>query len=495
LQQGQFAADGPPLLRRLPTPHLVRLLGEWRGGGAAYLELAAALRALIVEGRLPPYTRLPSERALAVAVGVSRNTATGALEMLRQEGYLESRRGAGSWIRHPGPAQPRPDEASPAVAGVLDLTVASPSAPADLAALAAAAAAALGGELGTAGYAPFGLQAARSAVAAHLGRRGLATDPEQVLITQGSLHGFDLCLRTLARPGDRVLVETPTYPSALDAIAAHHCHAVGVPVGADGWDQAQMRAALRDARPRLAYLIPDFHNPTGSSASDLARARMARDARAAGVTVVSDEGLADLWLESDSALPRGGRAGSLGGALHQAPVLVLGSLSKTVWGGLRTGWIRGDHELLRRIAVARSSQEIGGPVLDQLLAVEALGRLDAIVADRRAALRERRDALVAALAEHRPEWGVRPPAGGLCLWVELPARTSGSALAVRALQHGVRVAPGSRFGPDGGFEHRLRLPFTLPPDQLVEAVRRLAEAEDSLGQRAPGSGSAPRWVA
>lgn len=477
----------------MATPHVVRLLGDWRGGGGpAYLELAAALRALIVDGRLAPYTRLPSERALAAAVGVSRNTATAALEALRQESYLESRRGAGSWIRYPGPAAPRPDEPLPAATGVLDLTVASPPAPAALASLAATAAAALGGELGSPGYAPFGLQATRLAVAAHLGRRGLATAADDVLVTQGSLHGLDLCLRTLARPGDRVLVETPTYPAALDAIAAHHCQPVGVPVGADGWDQAQLRAALRDARPRLAYIIPDFHNPTGFSASDVARARLAREARAAGVTVVSDEGLADLWLEPG----RAGRCpGSLGGALPRAPVLVLGSLSKSVWGGLRTGWIRGDRELLRRIAVARSSQEIGSPVLDQLLAVEALGRLDAILDDRRALLRERRDALLRALAEHRPAWRVRTPAGGLCLWVELPEGVSSSALAVRALEHGVRVAPGSRFGPDGGFERRLRLPFTLPPEQLGEAVRRLAAAEDGLGRAAAGSVVAPRWVA
>ena len=288
-----------------------------------------------------------------------------------------------------------------------------------------------------------------------------------------------------------MLVETPTYPAALDAIAAHHCHAVGVPVGADGWEEAQMRAALRDARPRLAYVIPDFHNPTGFSASDVARARLAREARAAGVTVVSDEGLADLWLDSTPARLR---AGSLGGALPRAPVLVLGSLSKSVWGGLRTGWIRGDPELLRRIAAARSSQEIGSPVLDQLLAVEALGRFDAIAPDRRAALRERRDALVELLATYRPAWRVQPPRGGLCLWIELPEGVSSSALAVRALQHGVRVAPGSRFGPNGGFERRVRLPFTLPQDQLGEAVRRLAAAEDSLGRRAPRSGSAPRWV-
>src|SRR5919198_5935499 len=105
-QQGQFSADGSVVpLRRLATPHLVRLLGDWRGGGTAYPALAAALRALIVEGRLPPHTRLPSERELARALGVSRNTATAAFDVLREQGYLASRRGAGR--RRTPPPGPR----------------------------------------------------------------------------------------------------------------------------------------------------------------------------------------------------------------------------------------------------------------------------------------------------------------------------------------------------------------------------------------------------
>ena len=109
-QQGQSGDAGSLALRRLATPHLVRLLGEWRSGGTAYPALAAALRALIVEGRLPPQTRVPSERALAAALGVSRNTATAALDVLRAEGYLASRRGTGSWVTLPAGDEDRPDE-------------------------------------------------------------------------------------------------------------------------------------------------------------------------------------------------------------------------------------------------------------------------------------------------------------------------------------------------------------------------------------------------
>ncbi len=467
----------------------MRLLGEWRSGTIAYLGLAAALRGLIVEGRLPPHTRIPSERALAAALGVSRNTATSALDALREEGYLASRRGTGSWVTFPSSREDRPDELLAPEGDVIDMTLANLPAPADLAALAALATSALTSELGGHGYEPFGLPAARAAIADHLAGRGLATEPSQVLITQGALHGWDLALRAFARPGDRVIVETPTYPGALDAVRAHGCVPVGVPVGTDGWDLALMRAALHQARPRLAYLVPDFQNPTGARVSAHQRAVVAREAGAAGVLLVSDESLAELWIEP------GQRPPSLADGDRGTGVLAVGSLSKPVWGGLRTGWVRAAPELVRQLSLARGSQDVGSPVLDQLLAVEVLGRLDTILPGRRALLRERRDALLAALAAHRPAWHVVAPSGGMSLWAELARGTASSALAIRAAEHGVRVAAGSRFSAEGGYEQRLRLPFTQPPERLTEAIRRLAAAEDALGLWPSEARLPDRWVA
>jgi len=467
----------------------VQLLGDWHSGGAAYPSLAAALRALIVEGRLPPHTRVPSERVLAVSLGLSRNTVTAALDVLREQGYIASRRGTGSWITSPPDAEDRPDEPRAPAGDVIDLTLATLPAPADLGALAGRAASALARELGGHGYEPFGLPAARAAIAAHLSSRGLATDPAQILVTQGALHAFDLALRAFTRPGDRVLVETPTYPGALDAVHTHRCVPVGVPVGPDGWDPALMRTALREGRPRLAYLIPDFQNPTGFCASAEQRAAVAREARAAGVPLVSDESLAELWIDACERPP------SLAAGDPGTGVLAVGSLSKPVWGGLRIGWVRGDGEFVRRLALARGSQDVGSPVLDQLLAVEVLARLDSLLPGRRALLRERRDALLEALAVERPAWRAARPPGGMSVWAELPPSTSTSALAARAVTHGVRVAAGPRFGADGGFEQRLRLPFTQPPERLVEAVRRLAAAEEALGSRPVAAELAARWVA
>ena len=134
-------------------------------------------------------------------------------------------------------------------------------------------------------------------------------------------------------------------------------------------------------------------------------------------------------------------------------------------------------------------------MLDQLLAVEALARLDLILPARRTLLGERRGALLAALASERPEWRAARPAGGMAVWVELPDHVAASALAIRAVDRGVRVAAGPRFGAAGGFERRLRLPFTQPPDRLTEAVRRLVAAEETLGRRQPEAEPPARWVA
>jgi DNA-binding transcriptional MocR family regulator len=487
-EQSQFARHGTWTLRPIAPAHLLRLLGAWRGGGSAYVELAAALRALIVDGRLPPRTRLPSERALAEILSVSRNTATGALDVLRSQGYLVSQRGAGSWVSYPTRAPRRPDEPLPLGPEVIDLTLASLPAPPRLAALALDAATELATELACHGYEPFGLTPARAAVARHLTGHGLTTAPDQVLITQGSLHGFDLALRALARPGDRVLVESPSYPAALDAIAAHHCEPVGVPVGQGGWDLELMLSALQTG-PRLAYLIPDFHNPTGTSASHMARSRVVREARRAGVIIVSDESLAELRLD------RSPRPRSLGVFDRGGTVLVLGSLSKAVWGGLRSGWVRGAPALVRGLALGRGSQDVGSPVLDQFLTIKVLEQLDAILPERLELLAARRDALIAAIEQERPRWRANTPPGGLSVWIELPPETSSSTLAVRALERGVRVAPGPRFSATGGFEQRLRLPFTHPPELLAEATRRLAAAEDTLDSRPAVPRPPVRWVA
>jgi len=157
----------------------------------------------------------------------------------------------------------------------------------------------------------------------------------------------------------------------------------------------------------------------------------------------------------------------------------IGGMSKAYWGGLRIGWVRASAPLVQRLAALRIGVDMASPVLEQLVAVHLLDRAAVIVEARRAQLRSRRDALVEALGAYLPEWRFVVPSGGVTLWAELDGPIS-SALSRAAEDVGVRLAPGPRFGLDGTLERFLRLPFTLPPDDLIEAVRRIASVRHDL---------------
>lgn len=478
--------------RLLGSASLVRLLGGWAGQGPAYRSLAAALRLLVLDGRVPLHVALPGERDLAAALGVSRTTVAAAYALLREEGFLASRQGsrsttalppgpavAGTAWAGPGPVWPGPG--APGEGGVLDLAYASLPAPAGAVRQAYdAALAALPEHLPGHGYEPIGLPALRAAIAARYAARGLPTTPEQVLVTSGAQHALGLLVRLLAAPGDRVLVDHPTYPHALDTLRQAGCRLVPVGLPDAGWDVDGLRAAVRQTAPRMAYLVPDFHNPTGRLMDDATRAEVTRVARDGRVVLVVDETLVDLALAPPFAPAAAPVAAQAGGG----QVVTLGSTSKSFWGGLRVGWIRADSVLVTRLAGARPTVDLGTPVVEQLAVTALLADAERVLTPRRETLRARRDALLALLAEHLPAWHAPVPAGGLSLWAELPSPVS-TALAAAVERHGVRVAAGPRFGVDGAFERFVRLPFTLPEAELALAVERLAEAYNAPGRRSP----------
>jgi DNA-binding transcriptional MocR family regulator len=160
-------------------------------------------------------------------------------------------------------------------------------------------------------------------------------------------------------------------------------------------------------------------------------------------------------------------------------VISIGGMSKPYWSGLRVGWVRAAAPVVQRLAATRVGIDLASPVLDQLVAVRLLEQAGEIIPARRAELAAQRDALVTALRDELPQWRFTVPAGGVSLWAELDAPVA-SALARTAEELGVRVAPGPRFGVDGTMERFLRLPYTLPSADLVEAVHRLAAARHDL---------------
>jgi DNA-binding transcriptional MocR family regulator len=467
---------------------LARLLGQWhalpaRRRSPDYVALAGAVRGLLTDGRLALGVRLPAERELAEALGISRTTVSAAYRELRDSGHLSSRRGSGSWTTLPeglrvaasGLWGPGPSDEP----GLIDLSCAAPAAPKEVADAARAAADDLPAYLGNVGYWPCGLDVLRDAVAERFNARGLPTRPEQILITNGTQHALDLVIRLLVHPGAPVLTESPTYPGALAALAGARARIATHGLGAQGWDGELLLDTLRQTRPRLAFVIPEFQNPTGHLMPLKLREQLPAVAHSAGVDLVVDESFVDLPLDGQGAsMPPPVAAFD-----RHSRVLTIGGLSKPYWGGMRIGWIRAAAPLVQRLAAVRVGVDMASPVLDQLVAVRLLEYGPDLVTRRLEELAHGRDTLVHALATHLPEWRVTVPQGGLTLWAELDAPVS-SALARSAEAHGLRLAPGPRFGIDGTLERFLRLPFTLPADQLVDAAERIAAARFDL-DRAP----------
>ena len=461
--------------RRLNGPGLARLLGGWRTRGENNLTnaLAEHTRLLILDGRLPIQIRLPGERKLAEALDISRTTVAAAYDRLREQGFLMSRQGSGSWVTLPTDAMtvaPTPwTPSTTARTSELDLAQAALAAPPGYMNEAIAyATAQLPQFLHNAGYQLLGTAILRQAVAARFRARGLPTTEDQILITSGAQHALTIVLTTLTQPGSRVLVEHPTYPNALDAIRQRGARPVPVAFGDGRWDIEMLSRAARDAAPQLAYLIPDFQNPTGMVMGEEERAAIVDIARRSGTPFVVDETLTDLAIDGPRPRPL---------AFHdrdeEARIITLGSASKILWGGFRIGWIRAAVPMIRRLAASRAAMDMSSPIMDQLMVAHLLPKLDAIAEERRTILRCSRDALIEQLAVNLPEWRPATAAGGVSLWIDLGAALS-SRLASEARQHGILLTPGPRFGVDGAFERFLRIPFTVPPSQAEAAAQRLS---------------------
>ena len=460
--------------RALDVDLLARELGNWRTSsltGPAYLGLADALRLLIVDGRVPVGSRLPSERALADALRVSRTTVTAAFSALREDGYLTARRGARSTASLP----PRPQIAAAAGAPTMSLAAAALSAP-SAAVLEAFADATrdITPYLAEPGHELTGVCTLRRAVAERYCARGLPTEPEQIMITSGAQHAIGLILAAFTQPGDRVLVEQPSYHGALSAISTAGARAVPVALNENGWELDALHAAIRQLAPALAYVIPDSHNPTGFTMSPAQRNRLGHIISETRTRTIVDESIMDMWIDEAPPAPLAAAVPS-----RHDLVLTIGSMSKSFWGGLRIGWIRAEPATLATIAAIRSSVDLGTPILEQLTAARLLTIRDAVLPERRELLLARRAHLVELLARRLPDWRPGPGRGGMSLWVQLPAPMS-TALSAAASRLGLDLPAGPRFGVDGTLERFIRVPYALPEPQLEAAVEVMARAWQSI---------------
>ncbi|WP_219469721.1 MocR-like transcription factor YczR, partial [Nonomuraea rhizosphaerae] len=394
-------------MRFLSATQVARLLDVPAGARPYYRALADAVGARIMDGQLPVRVRLPAERDLARTLAVSRTTVTAAYDVLRERGYLESRQGSGSWTALPDPAMAADNPwMSVDGDGLIPMHCAAPPAPSALGEAVAGAVEDLPRYGMGHGYDPMGLIALRERIAAHYTARGLATRPEQILVTTGSQHALQLVFGLLVGAGDTVLVESPTYPHALDVTRLRGGRIVPVGISHEGWQADLVASAMRQSAARLAYLMPDFQNPTGALMDDATRAAVAGAARRNDTMLVVD----DTW--SELALEEVPRTAHLGAFDTDSRVVTIGSASKLWWGGLRIGWVRATAALARRLAVHRGAVDIASPVLEQLVVARLFDRMEQTRAERRRTLRASRDALVAALRERLPEWEFAVPRGG-----------------------------------------------------------------------------------
>lgn len=465
---------------RISPDALCALLGPSQPGVPAYRWLSERITLLVADGRVLPGVRLPSERSLSEVSGMSRTTIVRALSHLTETGFLESRRGSGRVVRLPVHDVPRGREPIPTNGsrgtpdGPLDLTSAAPSAAPGVFEALRSALDTLPSYTAGSGYVAGGLPVLRRAIADEYTRRGLATDPENVLVTSGALDAIRLLAQHLVRPGSRVVVETPGYPNAFTALRNAGARLVGVPVNSQEIDVPALLDAARSTGAVAILVIADFHNPTGRLLDAAARTALVDGARSLGVRLIADETLVAVRLDRDAPLPPpvGGRG---------AGAILVGSAAKTYWGGLRLGWIRAPRRTVADLARARLSGSLADPVLEQLALATLLRDHPGLGDERREQLRAARDTTVERVRETLPGWEVSVPPGGLSLWCRLPVPAS-SALAVAAGRRGVTLAPGSSFSATGhGLEHHVRIPFTLPPDELAKALGSVAAAADEVG--------------
>jgi DNA-binding transcriptional MocR family regulator len=301
-----------------------------------------------------------------------------------------------------------------------------------------------------------------------------------VLVTGGNSQALEQVMTVFTEPGDVVIVESPTYNLALGIFRDHPVDIAGVRLDAEGLDVAALGATLGELaaagrRARLLYTIPTYHNPAGVCLSDARRTQLLALARRHDLIVVEDDVYRELFYE-------GAAPASLWALDREAPVIRLGSFSKTLAPGLRVGWANARPDLLERLAGMGMLESGGGGGVSYFAAhvverVLATPGYDEHVEMLRRIYVRRRDALAAALVEHLPAGcGFALPAGGFFVWLELPEGADAAALLPVAEAHGVSFAPGARFCRSGG-ERLLRLAFSLyGEDTLREGARRLAAA-------------------
>jgi 2-aminoadipate transaminase len=311
----------------------------------------------------------------------------------------------------------------------------------------------------------------REWVVDRLARRGVRASADQVLITNGSQQGIDLVARILLDRGDTVAVENPSYLAALQNFAGYEAQFAPIDSDDDGMQPEAMERVFAEKRPRLVYIVPEFHNPKGTTLSLARRAHLVKLAQAHRVPVLEDNPYGELRFRGEAPPPLA--------ALDDAGVVVhLGTFSKTLAPGMRLGWLVGPKELVRAAAIAKQAADLHTATLAQRVAVALLSRFDydAHLAQLRRVYGERCVAMLDALERHLTGARWTRPDGGLFIWAQLPSGLSADGIFAAALREKVAFVPGSSFYAETPRHDMLRLNYSnRPPELIEEGIARLGK--------------------
>lgn len=471
-----------------------------------YRQIKTYLQQGILSGSLAADTRLPASRQLAQDLGVNRITVENAYAELESEGLVFSKLGSGTYVLHPESllTLPRDNSDAPWPLWQQSVLAQEKAVRSKLSAIQHTASRqqqviSLASGIGDANLFPAedirkalqsvmrrdgidaldygehnGFGPLRESITHILASQGIHTQPEHILITAGSQQALSLVSQLLLNPGDVILVESPTYPGALDLFRALGFKIVGIPVDAQGMQVEGLEKLLQQHHPRLIYTIPNFHNPTGTCLTGPRRRQLIVLADRYNIPILEDDFVGDLRYEGHTqpalkALDPGGR------------VIYISTFSKMLMPGLRVGFLVADGPVYDGLVNFKRINDLATSALVQraLEAYVTVGRYQAHLRRSCQVFRKRRDVMVTAMQRYLPK-GIRfdPPQGGLFIWLQLPHGLSSEELLTVAMEEGVDFAPGTAFFPDGTQGTSwLRLNFVAQaPAQIEEGIKRLGKS-------------------
>lgn len=327
----------------------------------------------------------------------------------------------------------------------------------------------------TEGYRPL-----REQIARHAARYGICVTEENILITSGSQQALDLVGRIFINPGDRILVESPTYLGALQAWNAYGAEYVPVPLDDYGMRTDALEEALRFG-PKFIYVLPNFQNPTGVTLSTERRNQLIELADRYGVPIIEDDPYGQLRYEGEhlpSVVSLDDRYRGNDQTCYHGNVIYLSTFSKILSPGIRLAWVIASPSVIRKLVQAKQGADLQSSTFIQIVAHEVSkgGFLDRHIKVIRKCYWERRDVMLAAMdRSFPPEVDWTHPEGGLFLWGTLPEGMDTTELLKTAVEREkVAFVPGTSFFACGGGENTMRLNFSnAKPEAIQEGIARL----------------------